>query len=374
MTPERTSKSPSALNRTFDWPLSKAERKDVLISFNQRQLDALEDPQDLQESQDEADGASDGLRVLGQSSSTGKLETCPKECLTASPRKDGTWPPKRFSIESGVSTISASVISNKSWSDDDVKETLNAFQLEMARQQQKQFEQFQRQQQEQMDTVLARIAEEKLSKSQGYQADDNSSCSSNRRSDCRKGRIFSHSCPERTAQSPQRPTSALKGRRRSRGSSLPRVRFVEVDEGTSSEEDVLKQSTASASMRGRAGRRVSRGPDGRTYSVDSTDSKAEEASSQSAAAGGGHAKAAAFGVAGGVAGLSAGVIGGAMAGLPAALFTFGLSIPIGAAFGGGIGVSAGAGAGAAVGYSLSSASTAAQTPRPEPEASEDAED
>lgn len=57
----------------------------------------------------------------------------------------------------------------------------------------------------------------------------------------------------------------------------------------------------------------------------------------------------ALGAGGGVSGLAAGTALGAAAGLPFALFTFGLSIPIGAALGGGSGLAMGAAAGATVG-------------------------
>jgi len=64
------------------------------------------------------------------------------------------------------------------------------------------------------------------------------------------------------------------------------------------------------------------------------------------------------GTGGGVAGLATGAVAGAAAGLPLALFTFGLSVPVGAAIGGSAGVAvgatvggtAGAVSGAAVGY------------------------
>lgn len=56
-----------------------------------------------------------------------------------------------------------------------------------------------------------------------------------------------------------------------------------------------------------------------------------------------------LGAGGGVTGLAAGGVAGAAAGVPFALFTFGLSIPIGAALGGGAGLIAGATAGATTG-------------------------
>jgi len=59
--------------------------------------------------------------------------------------------------------------------------------------------------------------------------------------------------------------------------------------------------------------------------------------------------AAVCGTAGGVAGLCTGTVVGGAIGLVPAIFTFGLSIPIGAALGGGCGLLAGAGAGGAAG-------------------------
>lgn len=57
----------------------------------------------------------------------------------------------------------------------------------------------------------------------------------------------------------------------------------------------------------------------------------------------------ALGTGGGATGLAAGGAVGALAGLPLALFTFGLSVPVGAAIGGGAGLVAGAAAGATAG-------------------------
>jgi len=59
--------------------------------------------------------------------------------------------------------------------------------------------------------------------------------------------------------------------------------------------------------------------------------------------------AAAGGVSGGAAGLATGCVIGALCGVPAAFFTFGLSIPMGAAMGGATGLCAGAVTGGAVG-------------------------
>jgi len=56
-----------------------------------------------------------------------------------------------------------------------------------------------------------------------------------------------------------------------------------------------------------------------------------------------------LGTGGGAAGLVAGGAAGAAAGLPLALFTFGLSIPVGAMIGGGAGACVGASAGGAAG-------------------------
>jgi hypothetical protein len=70
---------------------------------------------------------------------------------------------------------------------------------------------------------------------------------------------------------------------------------------------------------------------------------------QASAAGAGIG-AATLGTAGATAGTAMGVAGGAMVGLVPALFTFGLSIPIGAIVGGGAGLCAGATAGTATGF------------------------
>merc|ERR1711935_721759 len=59
--------------------------------------------------------------------------------------------------------------------------------------------------------------------------------------------------------------------------------------------------------------------------------------------------AASVGVSGGAAGLATGSVIGALCGVPAAFFTFGLSIPMGAAMGGATGLCAGAVTGGAVG-------------------------
>merc|ERR1719323_1590883 len=56
-----------------------------------------------------------------------------------------------------------------------------------------------------------------------------------------------------------------------------------------------------------------------------------------------------LGAGGGAAGLAVGGAAGALAGLPLALFTFGLSIPVGAVFGGGAGLAVGAATGASIG-------------------------
>jgi hypothetical protein len=70
---------------------------------------------------------------------------------------------------------------------------------------------------------------------------------------------------------------------------------------------------------------------------------------QASAAGAGIG-AATLGTAGATAGTAMGVAGGAMVGLVPALFTFGLSIPIGAIVGGGAGLCVGATAGTATGF------------------------
>lgn len=69
-----------------------------------------------------------------------------------------------------------------------------------------------------------------------------------------------------------------------------------------------------------------------------------QATSASAAGG-----AAVLGIGGGAAGLAAGGAAGALAGLPLALFTLGLSVPLGAAMGGGVGLVVGTAAGAGAG-------------------------
>merc|ERR1719220_3288509 len=56
-----------------------------------------------------------------------------------------------------------------------------------------------------------------------------------------------------------------------------------------------------------------------------------------------------LGAGGGAAGLAVGSAAGALAGLPLALFTFGLSVPAGAVFGGGAGLATGAATGASIG-------------------------
>merc|ERR1712012_1105194 len=56
-----------------------------------------------------------------------------------------------------------------------------------------------------------------------------------------------------------------------------------------------------------------------------------------------------LGAGGGAAGLAVGGTAGALAGLPLALFTFGLSVPAGAVFGGGAGLAMGAATGASIG-------------------------
>merc|ERR1719189_868686 len=73
-------------------------------------------------------------------------------------------------------------------------------------------------------------------------------------------------------------------------------------------------------------------------------SKSFQATAASAAGG-----ATMLGAGGGVAGLAVGGTAGALAGLPLALFTFGLSVPAGAVFGGGAGLAMGAATGASVG-------------------------
>merc|ERR1712232_836221 len=63
----------------------------------------------------------------------------------------------------------------------------------------------------------------------------------------------------------------------------------------------------------------------------------------------------AVGATGGAAGLLVGGAAGAACGVPLAFFTFGLSIPVGAAIGGGAGLCAGSAAGGAVGGAVAGA-------------------
>merc|ERR550525_2095377 len=56
-----------------------------------------------------------------------------------------------------------------------------------------------------------------------------------------------------------------------------------------------------------------------------------------------------LGAGGGAAGLAVGSAAGALAGLPFALFTFGLSVPAGAVFGGSAGLATGVATGASIG-------------------------
>lgn len=145
--------------------------------------------------------------------------------------------------------------------------------------------------------------------------------------------------------------SALKKKRHSRGPDTPRVSFAAADADDSDND--TSHAGPSGHMESKVrGRRLSRGPDGRSYRVvepkRSKDKQSEKTSDGSIAA------AAATAVAGGGAGLVGGLAVGAAAGVPLALFTFGLSIPIGAVFGSGAGLVGGAAAGGKAGYSWSS--------------------
>jgi len=365
MTPEKEgSASPpvevKALNRTYDWPLSKVEKKDVLMKVTNAQIaDCNAQLHRLQRLHID-DSSKKCLNTGRASLPASEPDSEPMQSACKSESGEVCWSPvhpRRLSVESGGST---SVNSNKSWSDEDVKETLQAFKAEMARQQQKQQEaaaEMARQQLEaikkQQQQLEATIEAMKKAQAQAQAPGGNFQEDSDTESQGARAhrRRLHRSCPERTDG--MTPPSALKGKRRSRGGSLPRVRFAEHDLGTSSDEDVI-QSTASAECRGRV-RRVSRGPDGQAYNVSDKVEQPLPNEQESANANSSSTRAAAGSVAGGVVGLASGVIGGAVVALPAALFTFGLSIPIGAAFGGGLGCAAGASAG----YKLSSSSSQA---------------
>jgi len=114
-----------------------------------------------------------------------------------------------------------------------------------------------------------------------------------------------------------------------------------VDGGSSGSDREDMPDDTSQPLRGRLARRVSRGPDGRPYSVGQEktpeQTPAPTAEGKNGSGSGSIAKA----VAGGVGGLTAGAVIGTVVALPAALFTFGLSIPVGATFGSGVGMYAG---------------------------------
>jgi len=357
-----------SLDRTFDWPLSRTEKKDVLMRISRRDLE--DQARQLQRMRVSPHCRSDTSLLVGETpdlssvkpakggKTTQELSKIGKTSLdgwepnsepsAGTPRKpelearsqdpepEVVCTPKRLSLESGDSAT-------KDLSSTDLKQTLESLQEDMVRQQQKQFEEFKKLQQQQLQDFLACL-----------QVQGNEPTKEESDSDC-EGRELNlhHSCPARALHStPPRP--ALK--RRSRGGSLggaQQVRFVEQDSASSTDEESdVKVCTTSAFERGRS-RRVSRGPDGRPYSIPERTGKSTDDTSKTASQpAGGYTKAAAGTVAGGALGLGAGIVGGAVAGLPAALFTFGLSIPIGAAFGGGLGCSAGAGAGALVGYKM----------------------
>lgn len=353
MTPVKEgSASPgSALNRTYDWPLSKVEKKDVLMKVTNAQIAdcnaQLHRLQRLHIDDSSKQYLNTGRASLVGSQPASEPDSEPMQSACKSESGELCWSPvqpRRLSIESGGST---SVNSNKSWSDEDVKETLQAFKAEMARQQQKQLEAIKKQQQQLEATIEAMKKQQLHAQGCNFQEDSDAESQGGQA----HRRRLHRSCPERTEG--MTPPSALKGKRRSRGGSLPRVRFAENDLGTSSDEDLV-QSTASAEGRGRV-RRISRGPDGQAYNVSDKVEKPLPNEQEPANNNSSSTRAAAGGVAGGVVGLASGVIGGAVVALPAALFTFGLSIPIGAAFGGGLGCAAGASAG----YKLSSSSSQA---------------
>jgi len=107
-----------------------------------------------------------------------------------------------------------------------------------------------------------------------------------------------------------------------------------------------RQALADASEMTKQGASVARGKAIQVYKDTHTlvSQKSFQATAGSAVGG-----AVAMGAGGGATGLAAGGVVGAVAGVPLAFFTFGLSIPIGAAVGGGTGLLAGAAAGATAG-------------------------
>jgi len=156
--------------------------------------------------------------------------------------------------------------------------------------------------------------------------------------------------------------SALRKNRKGRRSMGPddpdaplRVRFS-VDSCKGSDSDgASDREMAKFAARGRSprARRVSRGPDGRPYRIKAK--KEAEADAAAATRMATAATTAATAVAGGVGGSVGGGVLGAAIGVPAAFFTFGLSIPIGAAIGGGAGLWSGAAVGGTWGYRRSTA-------------------
>lgn len=323
------------LARTLDWPLSKDDKKDMLVRTTMRDMRQLENHhrEGRETSTISSPNPSQGSRT-----SLHGWEPCKEPASTPSqlePEAAASCTPGRLSLGSDCSH--SEVSSTQAWSDEGVKQTLESLQEEMARQQQQQFEAFQKQQQQQLQDFLARFQAQGLEPNHEKHSSDHE----------RLERNSHHSCPARSQHTaPSTPRPALKRRSRggSLGGSVQRVRFAEQQSSSSSDEESDLKAN-SAVPRGRS-RRVSRGPDGRVYTVPDPD-ETEDAASQPA---GDYTKAAAGSVAGGALGLGGGIVGGAVAGLPLALLTFGLSIPIGAAVGGGLGCSVGAGAGALVGY------------------------
>lgn len=323
------------LARTYDWPLSKADKKDMLVRTTMRDMRQLENHhrEVTETSTISSPNPSRGGRTILHG-----WEPCSEPSSTPSqlePEAAVICTPGRLSLESDVSL--SEVSSTQAWSDEGVKQTLESLQEEMARQQQKQFEAFQKVQQQQLQEFLARF------QAQGLESHHEKHSSDHERLE----RNSHHSCPARSQHTtPPRPALKCRSRGGSLGGNVQRVRFVEPQSSSSSDEE-SDLKTKSAVARGRS-RRVSRGPDGRVYNVpDETEEDMSQTASQPA---GDYTKAAAGSVAGGALGLGGGLVGGAVAGLPLALLTFGLSIPIGAAVGGGLGCSVGAGAGAFVGY------------------------
>lgn len=343
---------PALQSRTYDWPLSKVEKKDLLITNHRNSFDDCQvQIKDLKE------------RMQSEPMHTPCKLEFGSDGIPLSAR--------RQSIESGVST-SNSVNSNKSWSDEEVKQSLQSFQEQLMQQQAQQMEVFQQQQKQQMEQMLAA-----LSKGAGRADGQGVNLESPVRKQGRSCPPLASPAPEESPNTPRHNNSALKHKRHSRGTSISRVRFAVEDLGTDSDEEGVV-NTASAARRGRdighsvRNRRMSRGPDGKSYHVSPGKPRKEAAQPSEVNTTGGTVRG---GVVGGVAGWSTGAVLGTVCAIPAAFFTFGLALPIGAAIGGGVGAGAGAGVGAAVGYKMSNGqSTTAEDKEDKNESDEEDED